>query len=91
MSVDLIFDSREAESKGVQFTPIFREVFIGDATNEDEFFIKENFEKKVVGYNVLCPNGAEGFAIMDELFQCKNINSEIKEWFLENLKTATII
>ena len=94
MGVDLRFCKTEALQKGVVFKPIKDVVtnHIGGfecsmGMCECEYY---SIKEVTLGYEVLCPDGSEGFAILPELFQCREINQEIKEWFLEHLQTAEI-
>ena len=90
MSVDLIFNRSEAVTKGVKFEAVMGETFIGDPSCEEDWATPSMFVESQIGERVVCPNGAEGFAICMESFQCKNINQEIMEWFLENLESSRL-
>ena len=81
MSVDCVFKTSAARDAGVTFERV-TETRIDEET--DQLF------EQTIGYKVVCPNGATGWAINQTLFQCKNINPEIKEFFLQNVKGAWI-
>ena len=90
MSVDLMFNRAEAVKKGVKFETVMDRAFIGDPDCEEDWATPSMFVESPIGERVICPNGAEGFALCMEAFQCKNINQEIKEWFLENLESSRL-
>jgi len=81
MSVTAHFNQQKAIKAGVEFTPVTEKRLI--EIDADWGVYKE--EIITLGYEVVCPDGTEGFAMMANLFQCKNMNQEIKSWFLTNV------
>lgn len=96
MSMDCHFNIKEAKQKGVSFTPnIVNDwscsCFHGEGSPECECaYYDHNYSDKVQGYSVECPDGSKGHALMIGLFQCRTMNQEIKEWFLNNIISARI-
>lgn len=95
MAVDLHYKRLNAEKAGVIFTPNVEENYVCDegcACNRGEDYCDTEtiLQKFTRGYNVECPDGSKGYAIVDGLFQCKGINQEIKAFFFTNVKGAKI-
>ena len=47
-------------------------------------------EEVTVGYKLTTPTGVEGYSSSPECFDCRNINQELKWWFLENVKGSRL-
>jgi len=94
MSVDLNFNISEAKDKGVVFTPVFEVRVVctcGLPEGECECWAHaENHRDVKIGDRIETPDGSKGFSILPGLFQCKNINIDVKNWFLAHLDSAEI-
>ncbi len=87
MSLSCFFRMEDAEKIGVKFTPVYQEQFLGcscGATFEEcecEYF-PVNYGEILVGYKATLPRGiGEGWCIGKGLFQCRNMNQALKQFF----------
>jgi len=93
LSVDCVFHSPAAEAAGVTFRPVYEDRVEHQGWDEEACLHGwcgcPSFPAHV-GWVATTPSGVSGYCIGRNFFQCKNINQELLEWFLENVPGAVL-